>query len=118
MGWKTVKHKRNERLVQCHISSINKQKNRFFNIKIKDIYQFKGGQTVFQGRHLSSVLAEVYPDFDWKPWKFSRIPKSVWENKTVHREFMDSVAKELKIKDKSDWYNVNAKVKINIKKFH
>jgi hypothetical protein len=52
----------------------------------------------------------VHPDFNWLPWKFGRIPTNYWSTLENQRQFLDSVAKQLGIKEMSDWYKVSAEV--------
>ena len=52
------------------------------------------------------VLLEAYPEYDWLPWKFEKLPKYYWNNKNNVRKFMDWAGKELNVKEMSDWYKV------------
>jgi hypothetical protein len=56
------------------------------------------------------LLSKLYPEYDWLPWKFSTCPRNYWNDMKNQRKFMDWAAKELKIKDMSDWYSVSHKV--------
>jgi hypothetical protein len=56
----------------------------------------------------------VYPDYNWLPWKFGKCPANYWDDVKNQRKFMDWAAKELNIKDMSDWYNVS----INVTRYH
>jgi hypothetical protein len=57
------------------------------------------------------LLSSVYPDVNWLPWKFERGPKNMWNDLSVQRQFLDSVAKQLNIKEMSDWYKISVQVK-------
>ena len=59
---------------------------------------------------LYRLLTKVYPDFEWLPWKFAKVPANFWSDVKNQRSFLDWVAKEFKHKDLSDWYNVNTQV--------
>ena len=52
------------------------------------------------------VLLEAYPEYDWLPWKFEKLPKYYWNNINNVRKFMDWAGKELNVKEMSDWYKV------------
>ena len=55
-------------------------------------------------------MAEAYPDYEWLPWKFAKIESKYWDDIANQRKFMDYLAKQLNMKDKSDWYNITQKV--------
>jgi hypothetical protein len=59
---------------------------------------------------ISALLLEVYPEYDWLPWKFAKSPHDFLGDQKNQRKFLDWAAKELNIKDMSDWYNVTYKV--------
>jgi hypothetical protein len=58
----------------------------------------------------SILLSKLYPEYDWLPWKFAICPRNFWDDIENQRKFMDWAAKELKVKDMSDWYNVSQRV--------
>jgi hypothetical protein len=62
---------------------------------------------------LLQLLSNVYPDYNWLPWKFAECPLPYWDDVKNQRKFLDWAAKELNIKEMSDWYNVTNKV-INV----
>jgi hypothetical protein len=51
----------------------------------------------------------VYPEYEWLPWRFPRTPKQYWENDVNKKKFLDWAAKELGIKEHTDWYRVSTK---------
>jgi hypothetical protein len=59
---------------------------------------------------LSTFLSNVYPDYNWLPWKFDNCPHNYWTDLKNQRKFLDWAATELNIKDKSDWYQVAFRV--------
>lgn len=56
------------------------------------------------------LLAKVYPDYEWLPWKFSWCPRNHWEDIDNQRKYMNWLAKELHIKEMSDWYKIRQNV--------
>jgi hypothetical protein len=58
----------------------------------------------------SLLLSEIFPDYDWLPWKFERCPNGFWDNIRNQKKFLEWAANELKIKNMSDWYNVSKQV--------
>jgi hypothetical protein len=65
---------------------------------------------LLDSRSLVELLSDAYPDFGWLPWRFAHCPHNYWDDMKNRRKFMDWAAKELKIKEKSDWYKVTQKV--------
>jgi hypothetical protein len=59
-------------------------------------------------------LLAVYPEYQWLPWKFDISPRNFWGNVENQRKFVEFAAKQLKIKDLSDWYNVTHKAYIAV----
>jgi hypothetical protein len=58
----------------------------------------------------SLLLASVYSDYNWLPWKFTTLPRNYWNDIKNQRKFMNWVSNELNIKENSDWYNIKLKV--------
>jgi hypothetical protein len=91
----------------------------------KDIANLGGSSLLdkFSGS-LPLLLSNVYPDYNWLPWKFTIPPRNYWDDTKNQKKFLEWAAKELKIKDMSDWYNVTYKVTLplnicfNGKDFH
>jgi hypothetical protein len=57
------------------------------------------------------LLASVYPEYNWLPWKFSQCPKNFWDSIENQKKFVEWAAKELKINEKDNWYRVTYNVK-------
>ncbi len=55
---------------------------------------------------LSRALQTVYPEHNWKPWKFGQVPKGHWFDFHHHRSFFDGVAVEANISHPIDWYTI------------
>ena len=66
----------------------------------KDFNDIGGSNT---GSSLASLLADVYTDYEWLPWKFPTVVRGFWANKDNHKKFVETVAKELKIKNMEMW---------------
>lgn len=58
----------------------------------------------------SQLLAAIYPQYHWLPWKFAKCPRSYWDNVNNHIKFMEWAKNELKIKDLEDWYKISLNV--------
>jgi hypothetical protein len=73
----------------------------------KNFYEI-GGKTllsnIYNGEFFP-LLANVYPDYQWLPWRFASVPKSIWEDQKIQRKFMDWAVTEM-----SDWHKMTQKV--------
>jgi hypothetical protein len=65
---------------------------------------------------IASALSSIYPEHNWKIWKFHRVPRSFWKQKTTQRAFLDDCAVTLGLWDSADgrkalekWYHVDPK---------
>jgi hypothetical protein len=61
------------------------------------------------------LLSEIFPNYNWLPWKFQKCPKGYWDNVKNQRKFLDWASNELKVKEMSDWYKVSTKVQVEHK---
>jgi hypothetical protein len=52
------------------------------------------------------ALKDLYPDVEWLPWKFSKVPRRFWESRVNQRLFLEWFAKEKGIQKKEDWHTV------------
>jgi hypothetical protein len=62
----------------------------------------------------TTLISNVYKEYEWLPWKFPICPHNYWNDVKNSRKFVEWAAKELKIKEMSDWYNVTYKVTFNL----
>ena len=71
-----------------------------------------GGQRVFQQNiGFAHLLAQAYPEYNWLPWKFSRLPLNYWGDVNNLKKYLEWAAKELNIKEMDDLYKVSHQVK-------
>jgi hypothetical protein len=72
-----------------------------------------GGNTLLRTHYNGSpslLLSEVYPEYEWLPWKFVMCPFNFWDDPKNQRKFMEWAAKQLNIQNMSDWYKISNKV--------
>eukprot|EP01114_Cavostelium_apophysatum_P015052 TRINITY_DN4029_c1_g1_i1.p1 TRINITY_DN4029_c1_g1~~TRINITY_DN4029_c1_g1_i1.p1 ORF type:complete len:534 (-),score=127.16 TRINITY_DN4029_c1_g1_i1:1284-2885(-) len=60
---------------------------------------------LYDKSHAKALMA-VYPEYQWKEWKFERAPRGTWTDKKKQREFFDSIEKKLGVKEWQDWYKI------------
>ena len=85
------------------------QPSDWYKVTVADLRQIKGGDTIlraFEGS-IYKFLVSAYPDVHWFPWRFS--PEYFSDSSNWNR-FVESISKELKIKELKDWYNVETEV--------
>ncbi len=63
------------------------------------------------GGSLIRALKELYPDYDWKGWKFKKVSQNYWDSEENRKDFLDSMAKQFGIdptteKGLDGWYNI------------
>lgn len=52
------------------------------------------------------LFTKLYPDKDWYPWLFKKIPTGLWKQKENQRKFLDWLAKKVGVAKSEDWYKV------------
>ena len=71
----------------------------------------QGGATLLYKHDGSFIklITTVYPDYNWKIWKFKQAPHGYWKEEKNQRDFMDGLSSILNIKSPEDWYNISAR---------
>ncbi len=59
---------------------------------------------------LYNLLSEVFPEYDWLPWKFQYPPKDYWRDVLNKRNFLEWAGKQLGVTKMEDWYKISGKV--------
>ena len=81
----------------------------WYSIKRKQIADL-GGYGLLNKYYKDSLilaLKDVYPEFDWKVWRFSNgVTQGFWKEKENRRQFMEWARKELNIEKMEDWYSI------------
>lgn len=55
---------------------------------------------------LPKALATIFPELNWKPWKFQSIPLEWWNTLENRKAFLEDARKELNITTWEDWQDV------------
>jgi len=80
----------------------------WYKVQQPDI-QGKPGASGILSHHRNSLvkaLTELFPELDWKIYKFERVPEGHWNDRKNQREFLDEFFKTLNLKSWEDWYGV------------
>jgi hypothetical protein len=75
--------------------------NQFRSKNCSLLYQYNGS--------ILAILKKFYPNHEWNPLRFTKVPQSYWKNEDNQRKFLEVVGKELGVKKLDDWYKVIAK---------
>jgi len=69
----------------------------WYNLTADQLVKHGGGGGLLEryGGSISTLLADVFPDHDWVPWKFSKAPQNYWESLDNQKKFLDDVAKKI-----------------------
>src|SRR5690606_10752133 len=54
------------------------------------------------------MLKKVYPEHEWDPLRFGKVPQGYWHNLDNQRKFLDRIGEELGVKELDDWYKVDS----------
>jgi hypothetical protein len=73
-----------------------------------DIVIKYGGRTLLLKYNdcLSKMLENIYPYYDWHPWKFRRVPRDLFHPREMRIRFFQWFADSNGISNPDDWYMV------------
>ena len=80
----------------------------WYTVKISQVHDL-GGEPLFDyyyGSSLILCLQTIFPEFDWKVWRFSHVAKGFWTDEANVKKYLEWLADQLDIVDASDWKNV------------
>jgi hypothetical protein len=83
-------------------------KDDWYNLSASDIIRLGGSSLLYYhyNNSPSTALMTIYPNHDWKVWKFQKVPQGHWDHMENQREFFDWIAESLCIHSQWDWYKV------------
>lgn len=79
----------------------------WYDVKLADAQLLFGPVLDKYDGSLLVALQQLYPEFSWKFWKFSHLPKTHWHDTNRQREFVEWLNGELGINTLDDWYMVD-----------
>lgn len=84
-----------------------KQLDEWYNVKAADVRKL-GDSELLQhyGGSVAKAVMATYPEHDWKPWKFAKLPQEFWNSIENQQSFFDWLSGELNLKNLDDWYSV------------
>ncbi len=78
----------------------------WYKVKLSDVEKKGGTKYMKYYGGLSKALQVIYPEFEFLPWMFERVPAGYWDNPTHHRKYFDWLAKVLNISKTEQWYHI------------
>src|SRR5690606_3154611 len=87
-----------------------KDRDDWYKVKLKDLDEFplaKAAIVTTFSRSLYKFLEFIYPEIEWKPWRFAPMPENTWEDPKIRRKFLDWAFETLNLKSMEDWYFIN-----------
>eukprot|EP01127_Copromyxa_protea_P018899 TRINITY_DN6034_c0_g1_i2.p1 TRINITY_DN6034_c0_g1~~TRINITY_DN6034_c0_g1_i2.p1 ORF type:complete len:495 (+),score=68.20 TRINITY_DN6034_c0_g1_i2:18-1502(+) len=83
----------------------------WYQVSLEDIRREPGLRSLLDhySGSLFSALEDLYPDHNWKFYKFKTVPKNFWLSIQNQRNFFDNLAGTLGISKPEDWYTVSYK---------
>lgn len=54
-----------------------------------------------------AMLLKVYPEYDWLPWKFPKLPSNTGRDPKIIEKALKFVEKECKMTKPEDWYQIS-----------
>jgi len=84
-----------------------KDLSNWYNVTAKQISAVGGrGLLARYNDSLYALLKNAYPEYEWLPWKFSRLPLRSFKDPDVQEKVVRFVEEKLKIKSTEDWHRV------------
>lgn len=77
----------------------------WYRVRSRDFEKNRGFSVLnrYQDRP-SQLLAALFPNHPWKPWKFVVTPRGFWRRAENRKKYVSWLARELSVKKPSDWY--------------
>ena len=83
----------------------------WYNLTYQQIYKNYGYSLTERYKNYPyGILKNIYPEYDWKPWKFTKIFSNLWEDREIINKYRDYLSKIMNIKEIEDWYNTSQEI--------
>lgn len=84
----------------------------WYNVSSEEVHRL-GGSHILESHYNNSVplaLQSIFPKHKWIFWKFERVPRGFWRDKSNRKEYFDWLGKQLGYKQLDDWYNITKEI--------
>lgn len=109
-AWKSTCARREQFEKAAKVLNIANWPQDWYAVTRTQLYRSCGSSfvSILNYHHSSIVIAllDLFPEHDWKPWKFKRTPSRIWAQRAFRRAYFDSLSTELQLKTLDDWYRV------------
>jgi len=87
----------------------------WYNIEKKDFHENKGSGLLSveyfkKHKSIKQLVYDVFPDYKWLPFMFTRVEKGWWDIKTNHYIYMDWLGEKLGYTKLEHWYNISFEI--------
>jgi len=83
----------------------------WYELTASDLKKYKGFSLFvsYYNQKRLLLLSEIFPDYEWLPWLFRRMPINTWEDIVTRKNFFDWIFVQENFKSMEDWYNMKRK---------
>jgi hypothetical protein len=82
----------------------------WYNADTKLLKKFKVSRLLtLHAGSMYGLLEKVYPDFEWVPWRFKRLPSKLMQDPKMIEEALRFIELKCEIQKPKDWYSVSEK---------
>lgn len=79
-----------------------------YNLKKDDLFKYNiDGLSNYYKLSPTRMVTSIFPEFDWKIWKFQMTPMGYWEDDKNKIEYLKWFENELNITSEKDWYKIS-----------
>ena len=85
---------------------------KWYNVTLPLLLENGGGPVLAKYNFsISNMLSKVFPELNWEPLRFHKVPQNYWASPAHQKAFLETVGAELGIDsgDLSGWYHVTTK---------
>lgn len=83
----------------------------WYGVKYRDVLD-RGGAgilAIYKGS-LAAALQSLFPEHEWQPWRFSKVPNNFWKDSQNVRRWFEWLAPQVKVAKMEDWYSVTTEL--------
>lgn len=105
--WSVIAHQRHAMQQLAKALSIREQED-WYGASVKQM-STPGTGGLLYGVYKGSparMLQTLYPEFQWQPWRFSKVPAGFWGLLVRQRQAVENLAVKLQVQNWEDWYHV------------
>lgn len=79
----------------------------WYDVVLADFIHYFGNGYMQRFNTPYQALQFAYPDHEWLPWRFERVPQGFWEDREQVNRFMQWLGTQLGVQHASDWNSIN-----------